>query len=237
MTEEYTKQEELRIAVIPDGNRRASKRLMKNPFMGHAWGVDKTKELIGWCRELNIKEITLYAFSLKNFNRPKKEFDFLMKLFVKAFKENKDDPEIHENRVKIDFIGRIHMFPKEVQEAMHNLMEATKNYYKFRINIAMAYDGRAEAVDAIKKIAKQVKEGKIKIEDIDEDLVKKNLYMSSDVDLIIRTSGEKRTSSFLPLQADYAELVFIEDYWPDLKKEQFVDAINDFKKRDRRFGK
>lgn len=228
---------ELRIGVIPDGNRRAAKRLMKMPWMGHAWGAEKTRELLRWCKELDIKEITFYAFSLKNFNRPKEEFDFLMQLFKKELTRIKDDKEIHEDNLKIRFIGRLNMFDKELQEKMQQVMEATKNYNKHIINFAMAYDGRAEVIDAVKKIAKQVKEGKLNIEDINEDVIKKNLYISSNVDLIIRTSGEKRTSSFLPLQADYAELVFIDDYWPDLKKEQFIAAIEDFKSRERRFGK
>lgn len=231
------RKEELKIAVIPDGNRRAAKRLMKMPWMGHEWGVKKFKELTKWCRELNIKELTIYAFSLKNFSRPKKEFDFLMELFRRESDALKDDREIYENKIKINFIGRTYLFDKDIQERMKDLMERTKDHDKYIINFAMAYDGRAEVVDTIKKIAQQVKEGKIKIEDIDEDLVKKNLYIDSDVDLVIRTSGEKRTSSFLPLQADYAELVFIDDFWPDLTKEQFVEAINDFKKRERRFGK
>ncbi len=231
------KEPEIRIGVIPDGNRRAAKRLMKQPWMGHTWGVEKTRELLRWCKELDIKEITFYAFSLKNFNRPKKEFDFLMQLFKKELTRIKDDKEIHQDNIKIRFIGRLNMFDKELQEKMQQVMEATKNYNKHIINFAMAYDGRAEVIDAVKKIVKQVKEGKLDIEDINEDVIKKNLYISNDVDLIIRTSGEKRTSSFLPMQADYAELVFIDDYWPNLKKEQFIAAIEDFKSRERRFGK
>ena len=234
---EYDKTPGIRIGIIPDGNRRAAKRLMKRPWMGHKWGIEKLRELFKWSRELDIKEITVYAFSLKNFNRPKEEFDFLMNLFRKEFDHLKNDPEIYENKIKINFIGRINLFAQDIQEKMKELEERTKNHDKYIINFAMAYDGRAEVVDTIKKIATQVKEGKIKIEDIDEDLIKKNLYMDNDVDLIIRTSGEKRTSSFLPLQADYAELVFIENYWPDLTKEQFVEAINNFKSRERRFGK
>lgn len=231
------KQDGMSIAVIPDGNRRAAKRLMKQSWMGHTWGVEKTRELLRWCKEFDIKEITFYAFSLKNFNRPKEEFDFLMQLFKKELTRIKDDKEIHQNNIKIRFIGRLNMFDKELQEKMQQVMEATKSYNKHIINFAMAYDGRAEVIDAVKKIAKQVKEGKLDIEDINEEVIKKNLYISNDVDLIIRTSGEKRTSSFLPLQADYAELVFIDDYWPDLKKEQFIAAIKDFKNRERRFGK
>jgi len=225
------------LAIIPDGNRRAAKRLMQQPWKGHEWGLEKTKEVLRWCRELNIREVTFYAFSLKNFNRPKKEFDFLMQLFKNGLDQLKIDDDVKNNKIKVNFIGRLHLFDKELQEKMQEISELTKHHTKHIINFAIGYDCRAEIVDAVKKIAKDVKEGKIDLKDIDEALIQKNLYLSRDVDLVIRTSGEKRTSSFLPLQADYAELAFIQSYWPEVTKEEFVSIIEDFKKRDRRFGK
>src|SRR3989344_1862854 len=149
------------IGVILDGNRRFAKRLMLKPWQGHEWGYKKIKELLRWCKEFKINELTLYSFSLENFDRPKKEFDYLMDLFEKAFKETREDPEIHDNKIKINFIGRIEKFPEKVQTAMKELSEATKNYAGFIVNFAMAYSGRAEIIDATKKIAQQVREGKL----------------------------------------------------------------------------
>ena len=225
------------IGLIIDGNRTFAKRLMVKPWKGHEWGYKKIKKLLNWCREFDIKELTLYTFSIENFDRPKKEFDYLMKLCVKAFKETKDDPEIHKNRVKIDFIGRIHMFPKEVQEAMYNLMESTKNYHKYRINFAMAYGGRTEIIDATKKISQQVKDGTLDINNINEEVFEKNIYLDSEPDLVIRTS-QSRLSGFLLWQASYAEIIFLpEVLWPEFSKKHFVECLQEYDRRDRKFGK
>ncbi len=225
------------LGIILDGNRRFAKRLMLKPFKGHEWGYKKIQELFKWCREYGIKEITLYTFSIENFDRPKEEFDYLMNLFSRAFKETKENKETHENKIKINFIGRTHMFPKEVQESMRDLMEATKDYSDYIVNFAMAYGGRAEIIDATKKIAQQVKEGKLNIDEINEEVFKKNIYLESEPDLIIRTS-EKRLSGFLLWQGSYAEIQFLPDVlWPEFTKEHFIQCIEDFKNRERRFGK
>lgn len=226
------------LAIIPDGNRRAARRLMRTPWEGHNWGARKIEEIFDWCREFDIKKITIYAFSLKNFkSRPKEEFDYLMKLFKKEFIKLKEDKRIHQNKIKINFIGKLEMFPKDLQKVMKGLMLVTKPYKNYLVNFAMAYDGRAEIIDATKKIARKIKQGKLRVEEINEELFSEYLYLPEDVDLIIRTSGEKRTSSFLPWQADYAELEFVKEYFPDFKKESFAAAIEGFNKRERRFGK
>lgn len=225
------------IGIILDGNRRFARRLMLKPFMGHEWGYKKIKKLFEWCKEFKIKEITLYTFSIENFSRPKKEFNYLMKLFEEAFKEAKEDKKLHENKIRINFIGRIHMFPVVVQKAMHELTDATKDYSNFIVNFAMAYGGRAEIIDATKKIAEQVKQGKLNIEEINEEVFKKNIYLESEPDLIIRTS-ERRLSGFLLWQGTYAEIQFLPDVlWPEFTKEHFIQCIEDYMNRERRFGK
>lgn len=225
------------IGVVLDGNRRFAKRLMLKPWKGYEWGTKKLEKLLEWCREYGIKETTFYAFSLKNFNRPKEEFDYLMDLFNKEFDNLKDDPRIYKNKIKINVIGRINLFPKEVQEKMREIMEKTKKHNKYIINFAMAYDGRAEIIDATKKIAKQIKEGKLDIDQINEEIIDKSVYMSSKPDLIIRTSGEHRTSGFLLWQGDYAEWFFCDKFWPEFEKEDFIQALKSYSKRERRFGK
>ena len=225
------------IGIILDGNRRFSKRLMMKPWMGHEWGAKKVEKLLEWIVDLDIKELTLYAFSVENFDRPKNEFDFLMELFTKEFERTISDKRVYENKVRINFIGRLNMFPKAVREKMVKLMEATKHHDKYIVNFAMAYGGRAEIIDAAKKIAKSIKDGSIDIDDINEKIIAKNLYLESEPDLIIRTSGEKRTSGFLLWQGSYAEFLFIDKLWPEFEKEDLVKAVREYKKRDRRFGK
>jgi tritrans,polycis-undecaprenyl-diphosphate synthase [geranylgeranyl-diphosphate specific] len=225
------------IGIILDGNRRFSKKLMKEPWKGHEYGAKKVEKLFDWCRELNIREITLYAFSIENFNRPKKEFDFLMNIFRKEFKKLLNDPRIYNNKIKIKFIGRIQMLPEDLQEVFKEIEKKTKDHDQYKVNFAIAYGGRAELIDTTKKIAQKVKEGKLDINEINEDLFMQNLYLSSEPDLIIRTSGEQRTSGFLIWQGSYSELYFCKKFWPEFEKEDLIQAIEDFKSRQRRFGK
>ena len=210
---------------------------MMKPWKGHEWGAKKVEKLFEWCAELGIKELTLYAFSLKNFNRPKEEFDFLMKIFEETFSRNELIEKIHKNKIKVNFIGRIDLFPQNVYGRMKELMEMSKDYSDFIINFAMAYDGRAEVIDATKKIAQQIKSGELDVDQINEDVFDKNLYISSEPDLIIRTSGERRISGFLLWQGSYAEYIFLDKFWPEFEKEDLAKAVNDYSNRDRRFGK
>jgi len=225
------------VGIILDGNRRFSKRLMLKPHKGHEWGAKKVEKLFDWCKELGIKEVTLYSFSVENFNRPKKEFDFLMNIFKKEFNRLKEDKRLDEDKVRINFIGRIWMFPKEIQETMNYLMEKTKEHDNYVVNFAMAYGGRAEVIDAVKKIASQVKKGEVDVDSINEESFSKNLYMEDEPDLIIRTGGEKRTSNFLIWQSHYSEWMFLEKMWPEFEKEDLIKCVEEYGARKRRFGR
>ena len=225
------------LAIVLDGNRRFAKRLMLKPYKGHEWGAEKLKKVFEWCQEYGVKEITLYTFSIENFDRPREEFNFLMNLFEKEFKKTKKDKKVFENKIKFNFIGRVYLFPKEIRKQMKDLMELTKEHDKFIVNFAMAYGGRAEIIDATKKIAQQVKDGKLNIDEINEQVFSKNIYLESEPDLIIRTS-ERRLSGFLLWQGSYAEIQFLpEVLWPEFSKENFVQCLQDYSERQRRFGK
>lgn len=225
------------IGIIMDGNRRFSKKLMLKPWNGHEWGAKKVEKLFTWCQEFNIKELTLYTFSIQNFNRPKKEFDYLMKIFKENFDKLIDDKRLDSNGIRINVIGRLHMFPKDVQDRLNRIMEKTKNNNDYVINFAMAYGGREEIIDATRKIAQQVKNGKLNIDDINEETFSKNLYFANQPDLIIRTGGDNRTSNFLSFQSAYSEWLFLDKMWPEFEKEDFEEAISNYSKRKRRFGK
>lgn len=225
------------IGVILDGNRRFAKRLMMEPWKGHEYGAGKVRKLLNWSRELGVKELTLYAFSIENFNRPKNEFDFLMNVAEKEFLDLLNGTELDDNRIRINFIGRIEKFPKKVYETMNRLVEKTKNYGDFTVNFAMAYGGKTEIADAGKKIAELAIAGKLKPEDIDEKKFAEFLYMKDEPDMIIRTSGQIRTSNFLPFQSAYSEWFFLEKMWPEFEREDLVKCIEQFKQRKRTFGK
>ncbi|MEK6916264.1 MAG: polyprenyl diphosphate synthase, partial [Nanoarchaeota archaeon] len=203
------------LGIIMDGNRRFAKRLTAKPWKGHEWGAKKLASVLEWCQEFKIKELTIYTFSIQNFNRPKQEFDFLMALFEKNFEELKKDKRIYDNNIRINIIGRLWMFPESVQKRMREIMEQTKDHNSYTINFAMAYGGREEVIDAAKKIAEMVNSGKLKIDDINEEVFKNNLYIKSEPDLIIRTGGEKRSSNFLAFQSAYSEYIYIEKMWPE----------------------
>ena len=225
------------VGIILDGNRRFAKRLMLEPHRGHELGFEKLKELFKWCAELEIKELTLYCFSMQNFNRPKKEFDFLMGIFEKALKEAMVNEDIHRDKIKVRIIGRWHLLPEKLQPLIKELMEKTKDYDKYTLNIALAYGGREEIIDAVKKVGRLIENGKITDREISEELISKNLYLESSPDFIIRTGGERRTSNFLAWQSVYSEWIFLEKKWPEFEKEDLIKCIEDFEKRERRFGK
>ena len=225
------------VGIILDGNRRFAKKLMLKPWKGHEFGAEKVKKLLEWAKDVGIKELTLYAFSYENFNRPKKEFDYLMYLFRKEFDNLIDNKDIYKNKIKISFLGRLYLFPKDIQERMYRIIDKTKNNDKYIVNFAMAYGGRAEIVDAVKRIGEKIKEGNLDVKSINEKLFNDNLYMGDDADLIIRTGGEKRTSGFLPWQGTYAELIFVDKSLPEFEKEDFLQCIKEFQSRKRRFGK
>lgn len=227
------------VAIIMDGNRRYSK-LQGNidVVKGHEIGVDTLEKVLDWSIELGIEIITVYAFSTENFKRPEHEVEGLMNLFVKNFKRLVDHEKIHRNEVKVKVVGRTDLIPESVREAIKEAEDATAHYDKRLFNIAIGYDGRLEIIDSIKKIIEQVEAGEITVDDVDEDLVSKNLYTEglADPNLIIRTSGEERLSGFLLWQSSYSELYFCETLWPELRKVDFVRAIRSYQERERRFG-
>ena len=227
------------VAIIMDGNRRYSRLKGDTDVLkGHEMGVDTLENVLDWSVELGIEIITAYAFSTENFNRPKHEVDGLMKLFVINFKRLVGHEKIKKNEVRVNVVGRLELLPEEVREAIREAEEATAQYDKRLLNIAIGYDGRLEIIDSFKKIIKDVQDGKITIDDVDEDLVSKNLYTGGldDPNLIIRTSGEERLSGFLLWQSSYSELYFCETLWPQLRKVDFIRAIRSYQARERRFG-
>lgn len=227
------------VALIMDGNRRYS-RIQGNMdvIKGHEFGVDTLERVLDWSIDLGIEIITAYAFSTENFNRPQKEVEGLMNLFVKNFKRIVNHSKIHNNEVRVKVVGKLDLLPDSVREAIEEAEKATEHYDKRLFNIAIGYDGRLEIVDSIKKIVQDVKDGKLDVEDINEDVVSKNLYTEGldDPNLIIRTSGEERLSGFLLWQSSYSELYFCESLWPELRKVDFLRAIRSYQQRERRFG-
>ncbi|MFX0099937.1 MAG: polyprenyl diphosphate synthase [Candidatus Hodarchaeota archaeon] len=226
------------IGVILDGNRRYAEKFGKDATWGHEKGFDRVVELLDWCLDLEIKRLTLYAFSTENFQRTKEEVEGILKLIKKAYDMFKNDPRIHKNRVKLNAIGRLSLLPKAIQDIIKEGDEMTKGYDDFHLTIAVAYGGRAEIIDSIKHIAEDVKTGKLDIEEINEDTVQANLYKNGpDPDMIIRTSGEKRLSGFLLWQSAYSELYFEDAYFPEFRKIDFWRAVRSFQRRERRYGK
>ncbi len=226
------------LGIIMDGNRRFAKRLMKNPWQGHAWGAKKVEKVLDWCLEMKIPQVTLWSFSIENMNRPKIEFNYLMDIFEKEFLEVVNKEKIHKNKVRINVIGRTDLLPRRVQDAIRKAEDATKDYSDYTINFAIAYGGREEILNATKKIAAAVRDNNLKIEQLDEKTYRKFLYTNGtpDPDLVIRTSGEQRTSGFLIWQTAYSELYFCKKLWPEFEKEDLVKAIDSYKLRKRRFG-
>jgi tritrans,polycis-undecaprenyl-diphosphate synthase [geranylgeranyl-diphosphate specific] len=227
------------IAIIMDGNRRYSRVQGNiNVIRGHEIGVDTLEKVLDWSIDLGIEIVTAYAFSTENFNRPKEEVEGLMNLFIKNFKRIISHEKIHNNEVRVKVVGRLDLLPESVREAILEAEESTSQYDKKLFNLAIGYDGRLEIVDAIKKIVKQAKDGKITENEIDEKLVSNNLYTAGleDPNLIIRTSGEERLSGFLLWQSSYSELYFCDSLWPELRKVDFLRAIRDYQQRERRYG-
>ena len=225
------------IAIILDGNRRYAKKIGLQTWKGHDFGVKKLNQLLDWCIELGIKEVTLYSFSTENFKRTKTEIDFLFNIFKREFNNMKNREDIFKNKIRVNVIGRLYMFPKDIRKAMLEIMELTKKHNNFIVNFAMAYGGRQEIVDAFKKIAENIKKGKVDVNDINERLITNNLYLKNEPDLVIRPSGEIRISNFLTWQSVYSEWVFINKLWPEFTKKDLEHCIEEFNRRVRRFGK
>jgi tritrans,polycis-undecaprenyl-diphosphate synthase [geranylgeranyl-diphosphate specific] len=227
------------VAIIMDGNRRFATNLGLSPSAGHLFGRDKIREVLEWCFELGIKNLTLYAFSTENFERSNEEVETLMNLCKEELDKAAKDSRIHKNKVKVRVLGHLDSLPKAITESAKYIMNKTKDYDNYSLNIALAYGGREEIIRAIQNIANEVKKGNLKIEDIKEPTVSSHLYTNGlpDPDLILRTSGEERISNFLLWQLAYSELYFSDVYWPALQKRDFLKAIQTYQQRQRRFGK
>ncbi|MFH2129704.1 MAG: polyprenyl diphosphate synthase [bacterium] len=227
------------IGVILDGNRRFAKGKGLDATEGHLFGAKKVEELLRWCWRLNIKIVTLYAFSTENFNRSDKEVKTLMELLEKKLQDFQNEPLIHKNQVKIRVIGRLEYLSAEINDEIRKVEALTHDYNNFQLNIAVSYGGRAEIVDAVKKIARKIETRELITDEIDEETIAQHLYTVGmpDPDLIIRTSGEERLSGFLLWQSAYSELYFTEIYWPAFRIIDFWRTIRIYQQRERRFGK
>jgi len=229
------------IAIILDGNRRWALDHSLNPSVGHYYGADKTEEVLRWCLDLGVKTVTLYAFSTENFKRSKEEVEELMQLFGEKLDGVLKNEDIHKHRVRVKAIGRLSLLPENLQGMIEKVEKATESYDQHFLNVAMAYGGRAEIVDATREIAREVEQQKLSPLDINEKVFEKYLYTAhlpkQDPDLIIRTSGEERLSGFLLYQSAYSELCFVEVFWPEFRRIDILRAIRTFQKRKRRLGK
>lgn len=227
------------IAIIMDGNRRYAEERGETKEEGHRLGGEKLEEVLNWCVEDGVKILTVYAFSIENFNREEDEVDYLMDLLVDSLDRFSKSEMVQEKKVAIRVLGDISTLPDKVVEAIDRAYTATEGYSDYQLNMAIAYGGRQEIVSAVKKIAAMVDESKIDIEDIDEEMISKNMYTSDlpDPDLVLRTSGEVRVSNFLLWQLAYSELYFTDVYWPGFRHIDFLRAIRTFQQRERRYGK
>ena len=224
------------VAIIMDGNGRWAERRALPKMMGHRAGVKAGEEAIEAARELGVKVLTLYTFSTENWKRPKAEVGALFRL-LEAYLD-KNTPKLMKKNIRFSVIGRISDLPASTRERLDKTMKMTRNNTGLILNLALNYGGRPEIVDAASALAKDVKAGKVGVEDIDEELFARYLYTKDlpDPDLLIRTSGELRISNFLLWQIAYAELCMIEKLWPDFKKADFKKAVSEYQRRERRFG-
>ena len=225
------------IAIIMDGNGRWAKEKGQLRVFGHENGTKSVRTTVESCAELGIKNLTLYAFSTENWNRPKLEVKTLMQLLISSLK--KEMSTMQKNSIRLNAIGNLEHLPTRVRKELLHVIYETKNNTQMTLTLALSYGSRAELVNATKQICEKVKNNIISVENIDEPLINQHLYTQNlpDVDLLIRTSGEKRISNFLLWQIAYAELYFIDVYWPDFTNENLYEAIINYQKRERRFGK
>jgi len=224
------------VAIIMDGNGRWARQRHLPRVEGHRMGAESARVVIRAAGELGIKYLTLYAFSLENWNRPKDEVDALMKYLVHYLKT--ETPELNKNNVKLEVIGHIYRLPETVQEHLKRSIATLSKNNGLTLIMALSYGGRTEIVDAVRAIAEKVQRGKLDPADINDEVVSQHLYTRNwpDPDLLIRTSGEMRVSNFLLWQISYAELVITPTLWPDFRKPQFYAALEEYARRHRRFG-
>jgi tritrans,polycis-undecaprenyl-diphosphate synthase [geranylgeranyl-diphosphate specific] len=228
------------IAIILDGNRRWALENELNPWLGHKKGAETVEQLLDWCEKLGVKFVTLYTFSTENFRRSPEEIAEIMKIAEEKFRKLLTDERIHRDKVHVKVIGRLNLLPESLQQLIADVEKATEDYDDRFLNFAFAYGGRAEIVDAAKMIAEKVRDGELKLDDVNESVFEKHLYTAhmakQEPDLIIRTSGEERLSGFLLWQSAYSELAFLDVYWPDFRLIDLLRVIRTFQRRKRRYG-
>ncbi|OIQ22605.1 MAG: di-trans,poly-cis-decaprenylcistransferase [Flavobacterium sp. MedPE-SWcel] len=225
------------LAIIMDGNGRWAKQKGMLRVFGHESGTKAVRQTVESCAKLGIKNLTLYAFSTENWNRPKIEVETLMKLLVSSLK--KELSTLQENKIKLSTIGNTNQLPESVRKQLNSVIEATQNNDRMTLTLALSYGSREEIISAVKTISKKVKNNNLEISDISESTINEHLYTNDlpDVDLVIRTSGEQRISNFLLWQIAYAEFYFTDILWPDFREKDLHEAIISYQKRERRFGK
>jgi len=221
------------IGIIPDGNRRFGKKYNLSLTEAYERGINKLKEVMEWSKEIGIKILTVWSFSTENINRNFFEKRIFFSLLKKKAEEALNSDEFEKNEIRCRFIGKLSLLPSSLTKILKKIEEKTEKYKKFNLNVAIGYGGRQEIVDACNKI---IKSG---IKRVNINNLRKFLYTDGipDPDLIIRTSGEYRLSGFLPWQTVYSELIFLKPLWPELTKEDFINAIKEFENRERRFGR
>ena len=225
------------VAIIMDGNGRWAKEQGQDRLFGHYHGVISVRKVVEAATEIGIQNLTLYAFSTENWDRPQAEVRGLMTLFVDTI--GKEVPDLHKNNIKLHFIGNLSMLPDEAQNALNEAMALTAQNTGLNLIIALSYSSRWELVEATKSIVQQVLDGRLAINNITEAIISENLTTSvfPDPELMIRTSGECRISNFLLYQLAYAELYFTDTLWPAFGKEDLIKALTHYQSRERRFGK
>ena len=224
------------VAIIMDGNGRWAKQRGLPRIEGHRQGAESARTIIRTAGELGIKYLTLYAFSVENWNRPKDEVDALMKYLIHYLKT--ETPELNKNNVRLEVIGQIWRLPENVQEHLKKSIQTLSKNNGLTLIMALSYGSRTEIVDAVRRIAEEAKKGKLEPADITEAVVSQHLWTRNfpDPDLLIRTSGEMRVSNFLLWQISYSELVITPTLWPDFRKAQLFAALEEYARRHRRFG-
>ena len=229
------------VGIILDGNRRWAWQRALTPYDGHFIGAKVGEEVLNWCLEFGIRTLTLYTFSTENFARSSQEVNAVLKIVEEEARKLGKDKRLHTHGVRVKALGRIDLLPESLREVLVQLENETRHYDGHFLNVAIAYAGRAEIVDATKKIVEDVNQGHLSLQQIDEDVFRKYLYTAHlpnpNPDLVIRTSGEERLSGFLLWQSAYSELVFVDVYWPEFRRIDFLRAIRLYQMRHRRFGR
>lgn len=229
------------VAIVLDGNRRWAKFNLLDIGTGHTHGADKAEEMLNWIHDIGIKITTLYVLSTENLERKDRELEKIYELLEIKLQRLYDDERVHKRQMKIKAIGDTKLLPPSLQEILTKLEESTSEYNNMFLNIAIAYGGQKELIEAIRKIAQMAKQGQIDVEEIDEKTIESCLYTSHlpqpSPDLILRTSGEKRLSGFLIWQSAYSELMFMDVFWPEFRKIDLMRAIRTYQHRVRRYGR